>query len=274
MTVNLSGDTMNFHEKGGSYYSRLKGVVTREAHTSERANMLLNMDDEKAKYFKKSANVEKVDAWFNGLAETDDEGNKFLGLDGIVAFAEALEIDPSSDPAILVISFYCQAVEQMYFSREEFAGGMGRLQVSSVAELKSKLSNLRESLSLAESSATYMKTFWKYLFFYFKENEQKKTLTVEMCIAVIDIVLEPVWPLWSTLKVYFQAISEKACFDMPRTQTIGLDTWTQLLNFAHKYPRNVDGFDADDFFWPSILDSFCEEYVPQCGYTSGAGEKK
>ena len=109
-----------------------------------------------------------------------------------------------------------------------------------------------------------MKTFWEYLFFYFKDG-RKQLLPMEIAVAVMDLVLDGRWEVFPKWKLFCEAVQEKAQFGMSKMESIGVDEWRALLRFAHKFPKNdglEDAFEGDDEFWTEIFDVFVGDFFP------------
>ena len=142
---------------------------------------------------------------------------------------------------------------------------MARLQCATEAELQAKLPALRKLLDFGVAGPTpFMKTFWEYLFFYFKDG-RKQLLPMEIAVAVMDLVLDGRWEVFPKWKLFCEAVQEKAQFGMSKMESIGVDEWRALLRFAHKFPKNdglEDAFEGDDEFWTEIFDVFVGDFFP------------
>ena len=251
MTYTLLGHNVTYWQRGKSFEIRRSEVV------SVALRELRDVEDRAHAYLSEEECRRRVlEALFDKYA-TDEE----IGFD-VVQFAEALGTDASTDVAVLVLAFYGQCEEMGEFTGT-VCNGMARLECDT--EIKPgqtpKLRSLLEFRGSASPSA-FLKMFWEYLYFYFKEK-QKKRLPMETAVAVMDLVLGNRWDIFPKWKAFCEVVQEKAHFGMSKMESIGVDEWRALLRFAHKFQTNEgleDAFEADDEFWTEIFDVFVGDF--------------
>ena len=253
MTYTLLGHNVTYWQRGKSFEIRRSEVV------SVALRELRDVEDRAHAYLSEEECRRRVlEALFDKYA-TDEE----IGFD-VVQFAEALGTDASTDVAVLVLAFYGQCEEMGEFTREQFVMAMARLECDTEIELRAKLPKLRSLLEFrgSASPSAFLKMFWEYLYFYFKEK-QKKRLPMETAVAVMDLVLGNRWDIFPKWKAFCEVVQEKAHFGMSKMESIGVDEWRALLRFAHKFQTNEgleDAFEADDEFWTEIFDVFVGDF--------------
>lgn len=182
----------------------------------------------------------KIDKWFDEFRDESDS----IEVNGIMKFAEALGIDPETDPVILVLAEVMKAKQMLHFSRDEFRLGMKTLNVDSTSSLKKILPKLRESIK----DKRKFKNFYIFLYGYALDFGQK-VMTKDMAIGLWKLLFPEKFALFPRWIDYFE-----------RTHKHGVskDLWTQFLVFS-ELPGISDGdytaFDQIES-WPLVLDEF------------------
>lgn len=182
----------------------------------------------------------RIDKWFDELKDEDDA----IEANGIMKLAEQLDIDPETDPVILVLAKVMNAKQMLHFSRDEFRNGMAELGCDSSRALKTKLHELRETLN----DDRQFKELYLFLYSYALDFGQK-VMSKEMALGLWKILLPKRFPLLKEWLEYFE-----------RTQKHGVskDLWSQFLAFTKLRgieDKNYEAFDKIDA-WPVVLDDF------------------
>merc|ERR1712228_346426 len=131
----------------------------------------------------------------------------------------------------------------MGFTREEFVGGMQRLQCDELQKLRAKLPELRESLR----DSTRCKEIYRFTF-GFAVDQGQRCLPLEMCVEFWKLLLKQHFALLDQWIVYVEARVKNA---------ISKDTWMMLYDFATQVKADLSDYDASDA-WPVLLDEFVE----------------
>ncbi|KAL4435659.1 hypothetical protein ABPG74_018210 [Tetrahymena malaccensis] len=176
-----------------------------------------------------------------------------IEIDGIVKFFEDLGVD-IMDPVTLVISYHLNAKKSGEYAKEEFCGGLQRLNATSIADLKKKIPQLKAELSTDEG----FKNVYKFAFNFSKENATQKCLEFESAKA-----------LWSLLLPYkFAHHDEWLRFldKLPKEKQkdVNSDLWNMLLEFHLQTRGDLKKYDPYSA-WPTLIDDFMQfmGYQPQ-----------
>jgi len=183
------------------------------------------------------------------LFETYKESDKMMGMDGVLAFLEDLDMDPM-DLRVLVLCWLCNAKTQASFVFEEFALGMAKLKCTDLKSLKTNLTSL---------SKTVMKDFdqfqslYMYAFAYMKEGAN---LSREVAVAYWELLLstQSAYVHVDEFVNFLQDEETVRSYDIPRS--VSKDTWKQMLNFFCDLKEDMTGYDTASC--PSLADSFVE----------------
>lgn len=115
-----------------------------------------------------SLDEEAVEVLFNSLADEDDPES--INMDGIGAFCEMLDMDPSTDVRLLVLLWKMAAVSKPgTVTRREFTTGMLTVfKKDSIEGIKSVLSSLDPGFL----ERAPFRDFYRYVFQFSREGEQ------------------------------------------------------------------------------------------------------
>lgn len=171
-------------------------------------------------------------------------GEKFLDL------FKDLEVDPGADVAALALAAACNASEMGVFRRREFICGCAALEVDTIADLRSKMSELRENVVSGKSlPEVYAYTFGVAL------EPPCKVLPLEEAAQYWALLL-PSWPL-----------REEFCDwagKQRKGKAINKDLWMMVLKLATEVPADLSTYDENPA-WPVVFDEFVEYYRAQKG---------
>lgn len=171
-------------------------------------------------------------------------GEKFLDL------FKDLEVDPGTDVAALALAAACNASEMGVFRRREFICGCAALEVDTIADLRGKMSELRENVVSGKSlPEVYAYTFGVAL------EPPCKVLPLEEAAQYWALLL-PSWPL-----------REEFCEwagKQRKGKAINKDLWMMVLKLATEVPADLSTYDENPA-WPVVFDEFVEYYRAQKG---------
>eukprot|EP00933_Yihiella_yeosuensis_P078831 TRINITY_DN9075_c1_g2_i1.p1 TRINITY_DN9075_c1_g2~~TRINITY_DN9075_c1_g2_i1.p1 ORF type:complete len:310 (+),score=69.84 TRINITY_DN9075_c1_g2_i1:270-1199(+) len=166
-------------------------------------------------------------------------GDKFLQL------FKDLDVDPGVDVAALALATACNAAEMGIFRRREFICGCAALEVDNVADLRSKMPELRESVA----SGKYLAEVYSYTFGV-ALDPPCKVLPLEEASQYWALLL-PDWVLreefcdWAGRHMKGKAINK--------------DLWMMVLKLATEVPPDLSTYDENPA-WPVVFDDFVEYY--------------
>eukprot|EP00499_Haloplacidia_sp_CaronLabIsolate_P012281 CAMPEP_0196774618 /NCGR_PEP_ID=MMETSP1104-20130614/3518_1 /TAXON_ID=33652 /ORGANISM="Cafeteria sp., Strain Caron Lab Isolate" /LENGTH=254 /DNA_ID=CAMNT_0042144781 /DNA_START=3 /DNA_END=767 /DNA_ORIENTATION=- len=188
----------------------------------------------------------KAEAEFARFASEEDPSQ--IEDAGIAALCEELGISPE-DIVILVISYHMKAKEMCIYTKEEFIQGMAAIGVSTVAELKKKLPELRAQLD----RPPFFKAFYEFCFGFALEAGQKN-LPREVATALWNIVLKG---RYANLDAWIAFLDER------KQKMVTKDTWNLFWQFACTVRPDFSDYDEDGA-WPVMIDDFVE-YMKEKG---------
>eukprot|EP00037_Helgoeca_nana_P015154 m.141857 g.141857 ORF g.141857 m.141857 type:complete len:262 (+) comp22887_c0_seq1:2127-2912(+) len=193
---------------------------------------------------KKKTNTKKIQTLFKKYEEKG-EGSRAILIDGMVQLCTDLGVDPS-DPALLVLSWRCEAAKTCRFSESEFTEGLERLGCDSLELLKKALPTLRQELEEPGSH----KEIYTFTYDWAKEEGQK-SLQLEMAVGLWQLLLTGKFALlddWTTF------VTEHA-----ENRPVPKDVWNMLLDFATEVKSDLSNYDPYGS-WPTMIDEFVDWY--------------
>ena len=195
-------------------------------------------------------NLSKV----TNIFEDYKDGDKVMGMDGVLALLEDLDLDPM-DISVLVLCWLCNAKTQASFAFEEFALGMAKLNCTTIKALKTKL------MARSKNTVKDFKEFedlYMYAFVYMKEGAN---LSREAAIAYWELLLSAREEEYVYVDEFVSFLRDEEMvkkYSIPRS--VSRDTWTQMLKFFCDLKEDMAGYDTASC--PSLADSFVE-YLTQ-----------
>lgn len=194
-----------------------------------------------------SASASKVDAKklaaiFDEYASEDDSDS----IDGanLAKFFEALGLN-TAGPGPLALAWQYRCENFATVERKEFSAYYSRAGIDTLPAMKADAKRVEESLK----DKKQFKEFYRWLFEFVKEEEERKTIDNNMAFS-----------LWScVLPVHFSATEEwvKFCKSQKSLKMVSFDLWQQLWEFAKDFQPDLANFDADGA-WPVVIDEFVE----------------
>jgi len=186
-----------------------------------------------------AVDAKKLDAFFRKYKAPAEDA---IASDGIEALCTDIGIS-TLDPVTLVISYHCRAEQMGVFTRDEYIGGMTRLGCDEPQKLRSKVDELRGSLS---DRAT-LKEVYAYTF-QFALDQGQRCLPVEMCVEFWKLLLREHFAL---LDQWLEFVEQKV------KNAISKDTWMMLYDLATQVKPDLSDYDTNGA-WPVLLDEFVE----------------
>jgi len=166
-------------------------------------------------------------------------GEKFLEL------FKDLEVDPGTDVAALALAAACNAQEMGVFRRREFICGCAALEADNIADLRSKMPELRQKVVSGKSlPEVYAYTFGVAL------EPPSKVLPLEEAAQYWALLL----PDWALREDFCNWASENL-----KKKSINKDIWMMVLKLATEVPPDLSTYDENPA-WPVVLDEFVEYY--------------
>jgi len=176
---------------------------------------------------------------------TNEETINNITLDGILALAQDLDIDPESDPALFVLFFKLNCKLGYNITPEEWKQGMSELKVTKFDQLKKKLVQTKQEVY---ADATQFKEFYDYVFDYSLE-QGAKTVPADIAVGQWKLILKGKYKF---LDLWCEFVEK--CFK----KAITADTWRLFLDFTKTFPDgDYKDYDADAGAWPVVIDDFC-----------------
>ena len=166
-------------------------------------------------------------------------------LDGenLIDLISACNSEPT-DPVWLAVAQQCGAKEAGSFTISEWVQGMRNMNISTLAELKKMLPDLRKRATGVSPEA---RNIYRFAFIYTLEPEVRN-LNIADALALWEILLKPLqWPLYS------QWIE----FVKKRHAVITKDTWNLVYELATTVKSDLSDFDSTGA-WPIAIDDFVE----------------
>mmetsp|Transcript_55056 Transcript_55056/g.154893 ORF Transcript_55056/g.154893 Transcript_55056/m.154893 type:complete len:259 (-) Transcript_55056:81-857(-) len=187
-----------------------------------------------------SVDAKKLDAFFRKYKAPDEDG---IRSEGIQELCTDLGVS-TLDPVTLVLSYHCRAEQMGVFTREEFVGGMQRLECDDIHKLRAKLEELRAMLvDRAACKEVYAFTF------QFALDQGQRCLPVEMCVEFWKLLLRGHFAMLDAWINFVEQTVKNA---------ISKDTWLMLYDLATQVKPDLSDYDMNGA-WPVLLDEFVEQ---------------
>ncbi|KAG0069559.1 DCN1-like protein 5, partial [Linnemannia elongata] len=189
---------------------------------------------------------EKCYLWFKtytGLEDDEDFDREQIGPVGIAKLCE--DIDVSLETVdMLVLAYHLEADTMPIFTKDEWAKGMKKLEIDSTERLKAKLPGLVEKLKVP----THFKEFYRYIFMFAKDSEQK-CMPVDTACAMISTVMKG--------RPHEERFVEYLGVKKP-IKVINKDQWYNFLDFSDTISEDLSNYDGLSSAWPVLLDEYVE----------------
>ncbi|KAF9132110.1 DCN1-like protein 5 [Mortierella sp. GBA39] len=177
------------------------------------------------------------------LEDDEDFDREQIGPAGIAKLCE--DIDVSLETVdMLVLAFHLDADTMPIFTKDEWAKGMKKLEIDSTEKFKAKLPSLVEKLK----DPAHFKEFYRYIFMFAKDSEQK-CMPVDTACAMISTVMKG--------RPHEQRFVEYLGVKKP-IKVINKDQWYNFLDFSDTISEDLSNYDGLSSAWPVLLDEYVE----------------
>lgn len=185
----------------------------------------------------------KLNAFFDQYKDLAEDS---ILEDGIERFCADLGVRPD-EFCVLVLAWKFQAETMCRFTRAEFVGGCRALEVSEIAGIQSRFSDMVREVTDKES----FKDMYRWAFRFALDSEcGQRTLPLDMAIGMWCLVFSESKP--SMLARWLEFLDGHRC-----VRGITKDTWDMFLNFMESVSEDFSSYD-DTEAWPSLFDDFVE----------------
>jgi len=192
----------------------------------------------------------KIEALFEQYRDQDSGDEKMIGMDGLLAILELLDLD-GTDLASFVFYFQFRSKSAEKMTHHEFVTGMIRMGCETMPDVKTKLDDLRNELS---DAATF-KEFYMYCFDFSKEQETHKSLDLDTAQQVWELVMEG---RYAMLDKWFLFLEDQKATE--GLKNIPRDVWQSFLAFSIQVKLDTSNYDDCEAggAWPCLIDDFVE----------------
>lgn len=220
--------------------------------------------------------LEGVQAMFDQYADEDD--NNVIGVEGMERLCNDASMSMEGAlPLLVAWSVSTKALGSI--TRNEFTNGFGKLKIDTpqkVGLMASDLNSLFFSCAIAEQASrmslassaqggdpydrTLLRSYQQnlesayakfYAFcFVLVKPEGSRNIEMETATAFWTVILAPRYPIASELVGF---ITEKGTY-----KAVTKDLWNMTLEFCKSVRPDLQGYDAEEAAWPSLLDDFIE----------------
>lgn len=175
--------------------------------------------------------------------EYKDPNEDAILEEGIERLCQDLDKKPD-DFAILVLAWCLDAAQMCCFTKTEFIQGLQQMNAASISEIKLRLQQTVEKLSI---DTELFKQLYRFTFRFGLEVGHR-ILSLDMAIILWRLVFTLHTP--EILERWLSFLDQN-----PSIRGIPKDTWNMFLNFAESC--DITQYDADEA-WPSLFDDFVE----------------
>jgi DCN1-like protein 1/2 len=174
-----------------------------------------------------------------------DTGN--IEYEGLMRFFTDLGVDPETDSITMYISYKMGAANIGTYTFTEFFNGFKAIGVSTMDELKKKLSTLNNDVKGPEE----FKKMYKFVY-NFARDKSKKNMGTEMAIDLWNTLLKNKCRFLNDWIEFIQT-------DLKDQIVIPLDSWNMFLELIETTMGDMNKF-VDDGSWPPMIDQFVAYY--------------
>jgi len=193
-------------------------------------NALKKQDSDKA------FSRKKLDDLFATYQDGEEE---HISNDGLLRLCVDLSLDPT-DVLLLVLSFNLGATS-MNYTKEQFVGGLQKLNVDTIPKLKAQLPSMRLQLE----DANQFRDIYRFAFTFTKEPDQK-ILDMSMGISLLELIMagKP------HAKRFVQFLQEQSSY-----KALNMDQWMNFLEFSRTIKEDFSNYDENSA-WPVMIDEY------------------
>lgn len=194
----------------------------------------------------KSSGVDskKLNALFDQFADAEEDEDSIDGQQ-LAAFFTELGVDVAGwMPLVLAWQYKCKNFATV--ERKEFTAYYTAQGIDTLAAMKTDVKRVEQML--ADKRA--FKDFYRWLFDFVKEEEERKTIDAAMALNLWSVVLPAHWSLTGSWLTFCKSKGDKL-------KVVSADVWAQLWEFAKDVKSDLSNYD-DDGAWPVLIDEFVE----------------
>ncbi|KAG0003923.1 DCN1-like protein 4 [Entomortierella chlamydospora] len=231
--------------KAGGRKTTTKAATKPSTGKTDKANKTTVVEDHawkqtdiKTKHF-----TDHLNSFDKSLEEDEDFDKEQIGPSGIAKLCE--DIDVSLETVdMLVLAYHLEADTMPIFTKDEWAKGMKTLEIDSTQKLKDKMPSLVAKLK----DPQHFKEFYRYIFMFAKDSEQK-CMPLETACAMIQTVMQGN----PHEKRFVEFLETKK-----PVKVINKDQWYNFLDFSDSVAEDLSNYDGVNSAWPVLLDEYVE----------------
>eukprot|EP01105_Mastigella_eilhardi_P015034 TRINITY_DN3417_c0_g1_i1.p1 TRINITY_DN3417_c0_g1~~TRINITY_DN3417_c0_g1_i1.p1 ORF type:complete len:296 (-),score=97.63 TRINITY_DN3417_c0_g1_i1:58-945(-) len=193
---------------------------------------------------------ERVAALFSryAAAGTVEQSGEVIGVEGIMALAGDLRVDPNA-LLMLVMAWQFDVAVMGEITNAEFTAGMKKLRCVTVKELRASLDKALQSV---QESPDVFRKFYGFVFDFGKETPEAKVIDVTIACSLLQLVMElhPEYVERTNLFIMFLSLPDSTC------KALNKDQWQCWLVFLAEV-RKMSEYDAASSF-PLLFDDFVD----------------
>ena len=194
-------------------------------------------------YYNSPASATKSKSVLQKFFREVSKGASVLAGETLIDLISGCDSEPT-DPVWLAVAQHCGAKEAGSFALEEWIQGMRSLNISSLADLKKALPELRKRATGVGQDA---RNVYRFAFTY-TLDPGVRNLKLEYALALWELLLQPLqWPLYSR---WIDFISS-------RGGVVTKDTWNLVYELATTVKSDLSDFDSAGA-WPVTIDDFVD----------------
>jgi len=184
----------------------------------------------------------KLNKLFDKYAAKSDEKEAISG-EGLALLFTDMSIDPAGMLTLtLAYTWKCKNFGEI--SRSEFVNGMTNQGLDTIDKMKVE----SKRLSSLTNDPKFFKDFYRWLFDFLKEENDRKTIDSDAAYEMWSLILPSQWKLTKEWIDYCQ---------FTKLKVVAKDLWEQVLEFTKEVKEDLSNHDPDGA-WPVIIDEFVE----------------
>lgn len=177
------------------------------------------------------------------------ESLDLIGVDGVEMMCEDLEVDPTSDPVMLVLSMRLHCVDMCEISRDGWLKGWMEMKCHSLQDMRNEIQKLRAAMY---SDPQLFRQVYSYSF-GLSLDENQKSLPAEVACALWKVLLSPTTTSTNDESFSFGYAHLDRWLEFVRGgRAVSRDTWNLFLDFIQIPLEQYDPNGA----WPVLIDDF------------------
>eukprot|EP01105_Mastigella_eilhardi_P015035 TRINITY_DN3417_c0_g1_i2.p1 TRINITY_DN3417_c0_g1~~TRINITY_DN3417_c0_g1_i2.p1 ORF type:complete len:328 (-),score=95.91 TRINITY_DN3417_c0_g1_i2:58-1041(-) len=193
-------------------------------------------------------NVSDHPTFYQLVTGTVEQSGEVIGVEGIMALAGDLRVDPNA-LLMLVMAWQFDVAVMGEITNAEFTAGMKKLRCVTVKELRASLDKALQSV---QESPDVFRKFYGFVFDFGKETPEAKVIDVTIACSLLQLVMElhPEYVERTNLFIMFLSLPDSTC------KALNKDQWQCWLVFLAEV-RKMSEYDAASSF-PLLFDDFVD----------------